>query len=128
MALSSDIARAVQSNPNIGFVVPADGTWISLDCIVAFAPNDAHQKEIGEDFINFLLLPSGAAEIANYSFKANTDRRERAFLEPAIKFDPAYQSTTYGLSPLRMSNQDQFQQQIFHQIPPEIATEPSSSD
>jgi spermidine/putrescine transport system substrate-binding protein len=60
---SGQIAKAISDNPNIGYVIPKEGCTIFVDnmCIPQNAPNRA----LAHEFINFVLDRQVAADIAN---------------------------------------------------------------
>jgi spermidine/putrescine-binding protein len=62
-AWSGDILQAVKRNKNIRFVVPKEGTLLYVDymCI----PSNAKNKKLAAEFINYVLDPRVAAEIAD---------------------------------------------------------------
>ena len=47
---SGEIAMAQAQNPDIAFVVPAEGTFVFVDNWAI--PKGARQKELAEDFMN----------------------------------------------------------------------------
>jgi spermidine/putrescine transport system substrate-binding protein len=85
---SGEIAMAQAQNPDIAFVVPADGTFVFVDNWAI--PKGARQKELAEDFMNFVLRPEISAMIVNHARYASVNEAARAFINPEILNGPSY--------------------------------------
>jgi spermidine/putrescine transport system permease protein len=62
-AYSGQIAKAILENPAIGYVIPKEGCTIFVDnmCI----PRNALNRDLAEEFMNFVFEARTAADIAN---------------------------------------------------------------
>ena len=123
MAHSSDVTRAGKHNPSVSFALPHDGTWVSFDNVVVLHKTTAQQKVIAEDFINFLLHPTVAAEIANHSFEASTEPAAAPYLSPAIKFGPSAQHPREGWIALTADAATPIQDQTYEHL---VAAQPAA--
>lgn len=81
-AYSGQIAKAMMENPNIEYVVPKEGCTFFVDnlCI----PRNAANKELAQEFINFVLDSRVAAEIANGTGFSTPNRSARALIRPEL--------------------------------------------
>lgn len=86
LAWTGDVLKAQQENPQIDFVFPKEGFMIWVDCL-AIPINPPHPKEAYE-FINFLLRPEIAAEIALLEGYAVTNIKAKALLPESIRTNP----------------------------------------
>ncbi len=73
---SGEIAMAQSQNPDIAFVIPTEGTFVFVDNWAI--PKGARQKELAEDFINFVLRPEISAMIVNHARYASVNDAARA--------------------------------------------------
>lgn len=71
---SGDAAFAHQDNPHISFVVPKEGAVIWADTLAI--PKGAKNKELAEEFINYLYDPAVCAK--NYEYIGYNDPRKDA--------------------------------------------------
>jgi spermidine/putrescine transport system substrate-binding protein len=85
---SGEIAMAQAQNPDIAFVVPAEGTFVFVDNWAI--PKGARQKELAEAFMNFVLRPEISAMIVNHARYASVNEAARAFIKPEILNGPSY--------------------------------------
>ena len=85
---SGEIAMAQAQNPDIAFVVPAEGTFVFVDNWAI--PKGARQKELAEDFMNFVLRPEISAMIVNHARYASVNEAARSFIKPDILNGPSY--------------------------------------
>jgi spermidine/putrescine transport system substrate-binding protein len=85
---SGEIAMAQAQNPDIAFVVPTDGTFVFVDNWAI--PKGAQQKELAEDFMNFVLRPQISAMIVNHARYASVNEAARALIKPEILNGPSY--------------------------------------
>lgn len=118
MAQSADVTRAAAKNPDVAFVMPVEGTWVSVDTIAIPLPETPQQKEIAEDFLNFLLHPTVAAEISNTTMRASTQNAARPFLSPALKHGPSYLRPNGDWEPLLADAAEKIQEDVFREIAP----------
>jgi spermidine/putrescine transport system substrate-binding protein len=61
---SGDLLQVQKENPDIAFVIPAEGTSISCDDLVIL--KNAKEARLAHDFINFIHDPEVAAENTNF--------------------------------------------------------------
>lgn len=87
MEWSGDIFQIMEENPNIQYVIPAEGSiiWVDNICIPADAPN----KEMAETFINYLLEPEVGATLTNYVQYGSPNQASLPYIEDDILNDPA---------------------------------------
>jgi spermidine/putrescine transport system substrate-binding protein len=85
---SGELAMAQAQTPDIAFVVPAEGTFVFVDNWVI--PKGARQRELAEDFMNFVLRPEISAMIVNHARYASVNEAARAFIKPEILNGPSY--------------------------------------
>jgi spermidine/putrescine transport system substrate-binding protein len=85
---SGEIAMAQAQNPDIGFVIPAEGTFVFVDNWAI--PKGAREKTLAEDFMNFVLRPEISAMIVNHARYASVNDAARAFIKPDILSGPSY--------------------------------------
>jgi spermidine/putrescine transport system substrate-binding protein len=85
---SGEIAMAQAQNPDIGFVVPADGSFVFVDNWSI--PKGAQQKELAVEFINFVLRPEISAMIVNHARYASVNEAAKVFVSPEILNGPSY--------------------------------------
>jgi spermidine/putrescine transport system substrate-binding protein/spermidine/putrescine transport system permease protein len=77
-AYSGQIAKAIAENPAIAYVVPKEGCTIFVDnmCVIKNSPN----KELAHEFMNFVLEPQIAADIANGTGYSSMNLAGRALI------------------------------------------------
>jgi putrescine transport system substrate-binding protein len=75
-------AREAGNGVEIGFVIPRQGTLMSLDAIAI--PKDAPHPDAAYAFIDFLLRPEIAARNTNKSNFANGVEASKAAIDPSI--------------------------------------------
>jgi spermidine/putrescine transport system substrate-binding protein len=85
---SGEIAMAQSQNPDIAFAIPAEGTFVFVDNWAI--PKGTRQKELAEEFINFVLRPESSAMIVNHARYASVNEAARAFIQPDILDGPSY--------------------------------------
>lgn len=71
---SGDAYFTHKDNPDIGFVIPKEGTTVWADTLAI--PKGAKHKELAEKFINFLYDPKVSAK--NYEYIGYNDPNEKA--------------------------------------------------
>jgi spermidine/putrescine transport system permease protein len=84
---NGQIAKAARENPNIVYVVPAEGCTLFVDnlCIPRGAPN----RDLAILFLDFVLEGKTAAEITTTTGYATPNLAARDFLAPELRDDPA---------------------------------------
>jgi spermidine/putrescine transport system substrate-binding protein len=85
---SGEIAMAQSQNPDIAFVIPAEGTFVFVDNWAI--PKGARQQELAEAFINFVLRPEISAMIVNHARYASVNDAARPMIKPEILHGPSY--------------------------------------
>jgi spermidine/putrescine transport system substrate-binding protein len=85
---SGEIAMAQAENPDIGFIIPAEGTFLFVDNWAI--PKGARHKGLAEDFINFVLRPEISAMIVNHARYASVNDAAKPFIKPEILRGPSY--------------------------------------
>ena len=118
---SADVTAAMKHNPSISFAIPSDGSWVSFYALAIPARVSGLRREIAEDFVNFLLEPTVAAEIANESLEATTVEGASAYLEPEIRLGPSSLAPTEGWRTLVSLADDPSQLQTFQAFVDEAA-------
>ena len=84
---SGEIAMAQAQNPDIAFVVPAEGTFVFVD---NWAIPGCAAERVGRGFLNFVLRPEISAMIVNHARYASVNEAARAFIKPEILNGPSY--------------------------------------
>lgn len=86
-AYSGQIAKAIAENPTIAYVIPKEGCTIFVDnlCVTRNSPN----KELAHEFINFVLEPGIAADIANGTGYSSVNLAGRALIRPELLMNEA---------------------------------------
>lgn len=118
MVQSSDVTRVMTSNADVSFVIPKEGSWVGYDCTAIMSSSSQQQQEISLEFINYLLHPSVAAELSNYTMKASTETASRAFLSPVLKHGPSQLSPPSGWAPLRIEGGSPVSETFFQELFP----------
>ena len=93
MSWSGDFAQAQLRAEEAGldlelrYTLPKEGSGLWVDRL--FIPRDAPHKDNAYLFMNFLMRPDIAADIANTVFYANSNRSSWEFISPEILNNPA---------------------------------------
>ncbi len=82
-----DRAKEANNGVDIAYVVPQEGTLMSLDALAI--PKDAPHPEEAYRFIDFLLRPESAARDTNVTNFANAVPASRAAVDKAMSDNPA---------------------------------------
>lgn len=84
---SGQIGKAMNENPNIGYIVPKEGCTIWTDnlCI----PKNAPHPELALLFINFLLEPEISGENTNITGYSTPNKGARNFIKKELLNNPA---------------------------------------
>jgi spermidine/putrescine transport system substrate-binding protein len=77
-AYSGQIAKAIAENPTIGYVIPKEGCTIFVDNMCL--PRNSRNKELAQEFINFVLEAKIAADIANGTGYSSVNLAARALI------------------------------------------------
>ncbi|PYP88599.1 MAG: hypothetical protein DMF61_05275 [Blastocatellia bacterium AA13] len=79
---NGQIAKAMLEDSSISYVIPKQGCTISVDnlCVTSRARNAA----LAHRFINYVLQPEVAAEIANKTVYSSPNRAARAYIRPEL--------------------------------------------
>lgn len=93
MSWSGDFAQAATRaeeaglDINLQYTVPKEGSGLWVDGL--YIPSDAPHKENAYKFLDFLLRPDIAADIANTVFYANANAASWDFIKPEIINNPS---------------------------------------
>jgi spermidine/putrescine-binding protein len=86
LAYIGDTLPIMQTNPEIGFILPSEGATLWVDSIVI--PKNAEHKELAYKFIDFLLTPENSAINAKYTFYATPNKAAFNLLPEVVKSNP----------------------------------------
>ncbi len=86
-AYSGDIVQIQEEAPQVRYIVPKEGGTIWTDAVAI--PKRAPHPELAYAFLDFILEPKIAAEIANYNAYATPVAAAIPYLDPALKANPA---------------------------------------
>jgi len=86
MGYAGDVLEGKMLNPAIDFVYPEDGALLWGDTFVV--PITTHNQYTAELFINYLLRPEVAAEIANNNFYAPANEAAIPLIDTEIRNNP----------------------------------------
>lgn len=84
---SGEVLYCMESNENLAYVVPEEGSNVWLDCWVI--PKNAQHKENAEAFINFLCRPDIAVMNFEYITYSTPNKAAKALLDEEIQNNPA---------------------------------------
>jgi spermidine/putrescine transport system permease protein len=84
---NGQIVKYARENPNIGYLLPKEGTTLFIDsfCIPAGASNQA----LAHQFINYMLEPETAAAVVNHTGYTVANRAARPYINKALLENPA---------------------------------------
>jgi spermidine/putrescine transport system substrate-binding protein len=77
---SGEIFTAQASNDDIGFVVPKEGSFLFVDNLAI--PKTSKNKQLAEQFINYLLRPDVAAKNSNFLKYPTPNALAKSLLDP----------------------------------------------
>ena len=80
---SGDAPLLMKRNPDIGFVIPKDGTTKFVDAMCI--PKDSEHPEAAEAYINFMCNPDIAIENINYIGYSSPESIVKENLDPEVK-------------------------------------------
>ncbi len=83
---STTAAQAIEASPNLAFVYPAEGFPGYVDNAVIL--RESGRQELAHRFLNYLLRPKVAAEIAAYTKNGTANAAGWALLPEAIRNNP----------------------------------------
>ncbi|HHT9113701.1 MAG TPA: ABC transporter substrate-binding protein [Candidatus Wunengus sp. YC65] len=83
---NGDAALVNEENDAIKFVIPKEGTGFWTDNIAV--PIGAKQKQLAENFINFMLRPEISARHTNYCYYANCNKKAGLIVKKEILRNP----------------------------------------
>ncbi len=83
---SGDIIADAQEHPEIGYVIPDEGTVLWIDSFAI--PRDSRNHDEAHAFINFLLAPKNAAANANELCYATPNAAAMPYIEKKFLDDP----------------------------------------
>lgn len=86
MAWNGDVYKAKTENKNINFIYPSDGFVLWIDCLAI--PSHAPHVQEAYTFINFLLRPKIAAQLALKEGHPITNQEGKALLPQSMREDP----------------------------------------
>jgi spermidine/putrescine transport system substrate-binding protein len=84
---SGDLLQVQKENPDIDFVIPAEGTSIACDDLVI--PKDAKNSKLAHAFINFIHDPDVAAENTNFISYVCPNQTSYSKVDPVLRNNPA---------------------------------------
>jgi spermidine/putrescine transport system substrate-binding protein len=86
MGYASDVISGQSQNPNITFVMPAEGALMWNDTFII--PVNAPHKYTAELFLNFLLRPEISAQMINEHYYPMANEAAEPFINPMIRDNP----------------------------------------
>jgi len=86
-ALAAARAKEAGLDIDLHYTMPKEGSGLWVDGV--YMPADAPHKDNAYLFLNFLMRPDIAADIANFAHYANSNRSSWEFIKPEIMNDPA---------------------------------------
>lgn len=87
LAWSGDALAAAAAGQPVQFVIPEEGTALSIDSMVI--PVTAANPDAAHRFINYLMRPEVAARISNATFYASANKAAGEHLAPELRRNPA---------------------------------------
>lgn len=86
-AYSGQVAKAIAENPNVGYVVPAEGCTLFVDNVCV--PKNAPNRDLALLFINYVLEGRVAAQFVESTGYATPNATAAEFLDPEWRDNPA---------------------------------------
>ncbi len=86
MEFNGDIAQLMRDNPDIRFIIPEEGGYIFTDAMAI--PANAPNKELAEQFINFILEAENGAILSNKIRYGTPNLASYPFLNTEDLFSP----------------------------------------
>ncbi len=103
-AWSGDVARARQSNPQIDYCLPNEGSFVFVDCWCI--PKNCPHYEYAVAFLNFVMQPQQVAQITNATGFPNAIASSKRYV------DKIYLNSPLGYPPPEMLARTVFQKDI----------------
>jgi len=84
---SGDIFQVMEENEDIRYVIPTEGSiiWTDNACI----PQNSMNKELGQQFINYILKPEIGAKLSNYVQYGTPNEASLPYIDKEVLNDPA---------------------------------------
>jgi spermidine/putrescine-binding protein len=82
LANNYEIAAAMQSDPNIGFVTPDDGTVGYVEGIIGVAQTDV--PDVSRAFMDFMIQPASYADFVNTTKSARTSNAADSLIDKSL--------------------------------------------
>lgn len=92
LAWSGDAEYCMKENPDLDYVIPAEGSNIFFDSMAI--PKNCKNKEGAEKFINFMCKPEIAAKNAEYIGYSSPSKKARELMGEAGQSKVSYPDTT----------------------------------
>lgn len=92
---NGDILQLTESNPDISFFVPGEGTSMSID--VFTIPSNAANKDLAYSFINFLLEPQTCARNMEYIHYFSPNMEAYSLVNEKLRDNPAFKISPHLL-------------------------------
>jgi spermidine/putrescine transport system substrate-binding protein len=86
MGYAGDVLLAREATPAVEYILPNEGALLWGESFVV--PANSPRQETAELFLNFILLPDIAAQIANENYYATPNEAAFPLIQPEIFNDP----------------------------------------
>jgi spermidine/putrescine transport system substrate-binding protein len=87
---SPEITDVQERNPAVEYVLPQDGSLLTIDTLAVPRSSKPERKELAKAFINFMLDPDSARRVTLHSLYANSLKDEVADMPEELKGTPSY--------------------------------------
>lgn len=95
MELNGDIAQVAREDPDIGFVVPREGSLLNADALAI--PKGASDREAAHQFLNFLLDAKAGKHIAETILYPTPNAAAKALMPASFQGNPIIFPTGPGM-------------------------------
>lgn len=85
ITFSGDASSAIESNENLSYAIPKEGSNIWFDTMVI--PKTSKNQKVAYAFINFMLEPENAAQNADYIWYATPNKKALDLIDPEARND-----------------------------------------
>lgn len=85
ITFSGDASSAIESNENLSYAIPKEGSNIWFDTMVI--PKTSKNQKAAYAFINFMLEPENAAQNADYIWYATPNKKALDLIDPEARND-----------------------------------------
>ena len=85
ITFSGDASSAIESNENLSYAIPKEGSNIWFDTMVI--PKTSKNQRAAYAFINFMLEPENAAQNADYIWYATPNKKALDLIDPEARND-----------------------------------------